>query len=224
MAIEEPKDPQVEENGMQNGHNDKSTKLKKETKPKSSAVPKKRKADKDEKPAKAPRRSARGSEKNPIEPVRAINYLLSPDASNLCRPKDEAAQVAEKGDNYRTYSSHEFSPFEELLCACVLSRPISHALGLRSIRTLLNDPHNYTTPKAIIDAGFDQVRGALDEARTQHRQKTAEQLITLASVVAEKFSEGDKDVSMEKIRQDSNKDIDQVCFAQLLSTIETDPA
>ena len=178
---------------------------------KTSAVPQKRKADRDEKPAKSVRRSARGAEKDPVDPVKVINFLLSSEAGDLCRPKDEAAQLAEKGENYRTYSSQEFSPFEELVCACVLSRPIGHTLGLRSIRTLFNDPYNFNTPKAITEAGFDEVRGALDNARTQHRQKTAAQLITLAEVVAERFSSGEDDVSMEKVRQDCSKDVDQVC-------------
>ena len=178
---------------------------------KTSAVPQKRKADKDGKPSKSVRRSARGAEKDPVDPVKVINFLLSSEAGDLCRSKDEAAQLAEKGENYRTYSSQEFSPFEELVCACVLSRPIGHTLGLRSIRTLFNDPYNFNTPKAIVEAGFDEVRGALDNARTQHRQKTAEQLITLAKVVAERFSSGEEDVSMEKVRQDCGMDVDQVC-------------
>ena len=223
MASEESKDAGTEEALKQNRQvgNGRTTEAvgkgsdEPESKPKKNTVPKKRKAEKDDQPTKAPRRSARGAEKAPIEPIKVINFLLSPEAGDLCRPREEAAAVAEKGAEFRTYSSQGFSPFEELMCATILSRPISHALGLRSIRTLLNEPHNFTTPKAIMDAGFDKVRIALDNARTQHRQKTAEQLCTLASVVSEKFNEGEDEVGMEKLRQDSSKDIDQVFSSRL---------
>ena len=216
MASERPKDVKAEEAPKHNGQAEEgrateaAEEASEELKSKKSAVPKKRKAENDDKPTKAPRRSARGTEKTPVDPVKVINFLLSPEASDLCRPKDEAAAIAEKGDGFRTYSSQEFSPFEELVCAAILSRPISHTLGLRSIRTLLNEPYSFTSPKVIMEAGFDKVRIALDNAKTQHRQKTAEQLCNLATVTSENFSESQDDVSMEKVRKDSSKDVDQV--------------
>ena len=81
------------------------------------------------------------------------------------------------------------NPFEELMCSLILSRPIGHMLGLRSIRTLFNDPHQLNTPKAIKSAGKDGCRVALDEARTQHRQKTADELVLLADAVTEHLGE-----------------------------------
>ncbi|KAL8953707.1 MAG: hypothetical protein Q9222_000452 [Ikaeria aurantiellina] len=169
-------------------------------------IPSKRKADTKDTPAKAPRRSARGAPTTQLDPVKIINYLLSPASLDTCRPKDEIEDVKNRGSDLRTYSSSTFSPFEELICAVILSRPISHALGLRSIRTLFNDPHNYTTPKRIRDAGFEPIRKALDEARTQHRQKTAEELLILADAVVNHLGDGEEDVSLERVRKECDND------------------
>ncbi|KAL8718341.1 MAG: hypothetical protein Q9181_008216, partial [Wetmoreana brouardii] len=158
-----------------------------------STVPSKRKANTKDGPAKAPRRSARGAPASQPDPLTLIKYLLSPESLDSCRPKDENEDVQKRGKDLRTYSSSTFSPFEELICAVILSRPISHALGLRSIRTLFNEPHEYTTPKKIRDAGFEPIRKALDEARTQHRQKTAEELVILADAVVDYLGDGEND-------------------------------
>ncbi|KAL8734188.1 MAG: hypothetical protein Q9166_001674 [cf. Caloplaca sp. 2 TL-2023] len=171
-----------------------------------STVPSKRKAGTNDIPAKAPRRSARGAQSTQPDPIKLINYLLSPASLDSCRPKDEIEDIKNRGSDLRTYSSSTFSPFEELMCAVILSRPISHALGLRSIRTLFNDPHNFTTPKRIRDAGFEPVRKALDKAHTQHRQKTAGELVLLADAVIEHLGDGDEDVSLERVRRESEHD------------------
>ena len=168
----------------------------------SSTVPSKRKAAAKETPSKNPRRSARTASTAPPTALKLLNYLLSDASLDASRPKDEKEDIKTRGVSLRTYSSSTFSPFEELLGAIILSRPISHALGLRSIRTLFNEPYQLTTPKAIRDAGFEGVRKALDEARTQHRQKTAEEIGILANAVVETFGEGDEDVKMEKLRKE----------------------
>jgi hypothetical protein len=76
----------------------------------------------------------------------------------------------------RNYATPDLTPFEQLICAILLSKPISHKLGLRSIQTLLSPPYSFTTPRAMADAGSEGRRGALWEARTQHKEKTATQL------------------------------------------------
>ncbi|KAL8672505.1 MAG: hypothetical protein Q9168_003043 [Polycauliona sp. 1 TL-2023] len=165
----------------------------------SSAVPSKRKAKSDDAPARAPRRSARGAVKPQPDPVALINYLLSPGSLDSCRPKDEI-EDAKTRSSLRTYSSSTFSPFEELMCAVILSRPISHALGLRSIRTLLNEPYNLTSPKKIRAGGFESVIKAVNEARTQHRQKTATELVMLADAVVDHLGDDDEN-EREMIRK-----------------------
>lgn len=169
---------------------------------KSSSVPSKRKASTTGAPSKAPRRSVRGAPRMQPTPVKILQYLLSPASVDSCRSRDEIEDLKDRGIDLRTYSSLTFTPFEELICAVILSRPISHALGLRSIRTLLNTPYELTTPKRIRSAGFDAVRKALDIARTQHRQKTAEELVLLADAVVEHLGDGEEDVSLERVRKE----------------------
>jgi hypothetical protein len=81
-----------------------------------------------------------------------------------------------KEGKIRNYATPDLSPFEQLVCAVLLSKPISHKLGLRSIQTLLSPPFSLTTPKAMADVGLEGRREALWEARTQHKEKTASQL------------------------------------------------
>lgn len=52
-------------------------------------------------------------------------------------------------------------------------KPLSHVLGLRSIRTLLDTAFSLTSSKSVTSAGEHRVWEALEAARTQHRQKTA---------------------------------------------------
>ena len=96
------------------------------------------------------------------------------------------------------------------MCAVILSRPISHALGLRTIRTLLNDPYGFTTPKKIRDGGFESVIKAVNQARTQHRQKTAEELVILADAAVDHLGDGDEDVTLERVQRECDHDWQKV--------------
>ena len=135
-----------------------------------------------------------------------LDFLLSDAAAELCRPGDESTFIQQHGSSIKTYSSSVLSPFEELVCAVVLSRPISHKLGQRTIRTILNAPYYFTTPKSIIDAGEDKVRQALEDAKTQHKDKTAGQINLIAKVVTSDFAQDASDTSLDKLRQDSDYD------------------
>ena len=160
-------------------------------------------------PEKAQRRSTRAAQKP--EPKQIIRFLLSEDAIETCRPEDENRELKSKdASKVKTYSASEFTPFEELLSAAILSRPISHALGVRSIRTIFNDPYNFTTPRAIQEAGPEKRLQALWDARTQHKDKTAQQIGQIADVVVEKFSKGDADdTSLQSAREAAGKDMDE---------------
>jgi hypothetical protein len=139
-----------------------------------------------------------------------LKYLLSPASLDLCRPSDEAKELAQKPtkEDYRTYSGSTFTPFEELLSAVILSRPISHALGHRSIRTILNPPYSFNSPKAIREAGEERARKSMFDARTQHKEKTANEIVKLANVVAEKFG-GENDTSLEEVRKQGKFDVNK---------------
>ena len=80
------------------------------------------------------------------------------------------------------------------------------------MRTLFNPPHNLTTFREIQKAGYEGVRAALDEARTQHRQKTAEQIVGLADFFTEsgEFKNmGDSDTSLEEVRKSCDHDAEK---------------
>ena len=178
----------------------------KEAKPASSAskpAAKRKKSTAAEESQKAPRRSARGTQKAQPPPEKLLNFLLSSTCTDLCRPKDEQGSSA----LLRTYTSTvPLTPFEELLSAAILSRPISHALGQRTIRTILNPPYNFRSPKAIKDAGDGKRHQALWDAKTQHKQKTVEQITMLADTVNEKFADAPEDTSLEKLRKEAEYD------------------
>ncbi|GAB7349271.1 hypothetical protein MBLNU459_g8419t1 [Dothideomycetes sp. NU459] len=164
---------------------------------------KKRKVDKPK--IEGERKSGRSAPKTQPTQEKLLNYLLSDAAESLCRSQDEADDIETRGADIKTYASTALSPFEDLLCAVVLSRPISHRLGLRTIRTILNAPYTFTTPKAIIEAGDEKRHQALFDAKTQHKGKTAEQIGLIAEVVATKFGKDDTDTGLEKLRDEANK-------------------
>lgn len=167
---------------------------------------KKRKVDKPK--IEGERKSGRSAPKAQPSNEKLLNYLLSDAATDLCRPEDEAKDIESRGSDTKTYSSTALSPFEELMCAVVLSRPISHRLGLRTIRTILNAPYNFTDPQAITKAGTEKQQQALSDAKTQHKGKTAEQIGLIAEVIASKFGKNDTDTSLEKLREQAKKDWD----------------
>lgn len=183
-----------------------------EDKPVAESKPsKKRKKDVEPaEPSKASRRSARGATKTEPSKQQLLNFLLSEKASELVRPEDEQKDIKERG-SIRTYSSSVLNPFEELMSAMILSRPISHRLGLRSIRTVLNDPYNFSSAKAVKDAGEGKRHQALWDAKTQHKGKTADQIGMLADVVLEKYTSGeDKEgTQMKKALSDNDNDLDK---------------
>ena len=155
------------------------------------------------------RRSARGAPTTPVNTVKLLNYLLSPTSLPLCRPKDETEDLKNRSSNTRAYSTSIFTPFEELVCALILSRPIGHMLGLRSIRTIFNKPYEFTTAKKIHEAGYEGVREALDAARTQHRQKTAEEIVGMASMVVKDPEMDEDDLGMYGLREACDKSVEE---------------
>lgn len=91
----------------------------------------------------------------------------------------------------------------------LISHVSSHALGLRAIRTLFNEPYNLNTPKAIKSAGKDGVWNALDKARTQHKGKTAEEIILCAENLEEHLANDGNDVDLQKLRSEAGQDAEK---------------
>jgi hypothetical protein len=173
---------------------------------------KRKRASKPQSGVKKQRKTTEEKEQPQPDPTQyqVLKYLLSPSSLELCRPTDEAKELAktppQKKEDYRTYSGTALTPFEELLSAVILSRPISHTLGHRSIRTILNAPYTFTTPKAIRKAGKANAHKSMFDARTQHKEKTANEIVQLAEVVSEKFG-GEDDTSLEEVREQSDHDV-----------------
>lgn len=84
-----------------------------------------------------------------------------------------------------TYPDSRLTPFQNLVAALILSKPLSHRLGIRTITTLLNPPFSMRTLEDIDEAGFEGRRKVMWEARTQHKEKTATQLGDLVEGVRE---------------------------------------
>lgn len=144
----------------------------------------------------------------------ALTWLHSDAAWTLANPdipdgKGEKDTAEEGGETVRTppepyenkregagseghlsYPNSDLTAFQTLLCAILLSKPISHRLGLRTIGTLLNKPYYFRTAQDLIDAGNEGRRAALWEARTQHKEKTAVQLGSLAEGITKLCGEG----------------------------------
>ncbi|KAH7086612.1 hypothetical protein FB567DRAFT_561247 [Paraphoma chrysanthemicola] len=131
-------------------------------------------------------------------PVQVLKFLLSDAALPLCTPPDSVPSLDTKEITY----SDLLTPFEELLCAVILSRPISHRLGVRTIRTLLNEPYSFRNPVAIKTAGPKRIRQALDVARTQHKDKTANEIEGLVDVLLK--NDWHNDLSRLRAECDSN--------------------
>ncbi|KAK0653892.1 hypothetical protein DIS24_g5576 [Lasiodiplodia hormozganensis] len=160
-------------------------------------------------PAKAARASSfssssTSSPSNPLDQgqTQVLRFLLSPHALPYTAPEVEASQPS----GVRTYATGRLTPFEELLAAVVLSRPVAHALGQRAVRTLLNPPYGLTTPSKVRAAAEEgRVLEALREARTQHKEKTAEAIGRLADVAVERWGDG----GLEGVREEGGWDCDE---------------
>ena len=165
-------------------------------------------------PRKGSRRSGRSDAKGEPSKSQLLKYMLSKPCADLTRPDDEEEDLNSRCD-VRTYSNTPLNPFEELLCAVILSRPISHRLGLRTIRTILNAPYNFNGAKALKDAGDEKRLKSVYDARTQHKDKTAAQMGTMADAVLDNFTASDdKDgTQMGKLLADSGDDMDKASSA-----------
>lgn len=220
---EESKSEETEEQDTQAGQ-------KRKTPPASKAdkLPKKE-------PRQGSRTSARSAEKSSTgagataTSKQMLNFLLSKDSLEYCYPQDEleAARSGKWTKNYSLTPPSLFTPFEHLVTAHLLSKPLSHVLGMRSVRTLLNPPYGYSTPEEMTKAGEDQIYQALEQAKTQHRQKTAAQLYEMAEQYAGDTSKdassashgGDSDVMLD-LAEAANDGGARATISHLKSTVK----
>ncbi|KAL2879845.1 hypothetical protein SGCOL_004890 [Colletotrichum sp. CLE4] len=107
-------------------------------------------------------------------------HRKDPPPENAGKKQDNSDGNNEGNDDGKahrlTYPDSTLTPFQNLVAALLISKPISHRLGLRTINTLLNPPFRLRTPRDLDEAGFEGRRKVMWEARTQHKEKTAVQL------------------------------------------------
>lgn len=175
-------------------------------------------AEKTEPPAKARKTSS------PLE------WLLSDEAFNLANPEipaghgevdlpegsnaktpppEDAGKNSDSDSKILRYPQSDLTPFQNLVSACILSKPLSHKLGLRTIQTLLNPPFGLRTLKDLDEAGYEGRRKVMWEARTQHKEKTAGQLGNLVDGIRDMCGEKDDDKELDHLEglRDQVKDL-----------------
>ncbi|WWC68645.1 uncharacterized protein I206_102576 [Kwoniella pini CBS 10737] len=113
----------------------------------------------------------------------------------LSKKAEKSIGVGEKiklPEGYLRYPHSNMTPFQILLSSLLLSKPLSHKMGLRTISTLLNPPFNFGKFEIFEKSDEDKFRESLLSARTQHREKTVNQLIDFAQGVKGLNGEGEE--------------------------------
>ncbi|CAO1617579.1 unnamed protein product [Sympodiomycopsis kandeliae] len=145
------------------------------------------------------------------------------------RQKDSTGNDDEGEDDsdQLTYPSDKLTPFQTLITSYLLSSPISHTLSLRTIKVLFNKPYSLRTPKSIEEIGEDGRREVLWKAKTQHKEKTASQLMDIITGLREICGDDDEDdainlqtildeaVRASKDEKDTRSKAKDAVFAQL---------
>ncbi|WVF65777.1 hypothetical protein IAT40_000511 [Kwoniella sp. CBS 6097] len=91
------------------------------------------------------------------------------------------------------YPFSPMTPFQTLVACLLLSKPLSHKLGIRTITTLLNQPFDFGTFSTLAETDDERRREGMWAARTQHKEKTADQLGELVDGVRGLNGEGEED-------------------------------
>ncbi|KAJ9648204.1 hypothetical protein H2199_001057 [Coniosporium tulheliwenetii] len=143
--------------------------------------------------------------------VQVIQFLLSPAALDLCRPEEETKGIQAHGDEFRTYYSSKLNPFEELMCAVMFGRWGSHVYKLRTIRTILEKPYEFTSARAVRDAGIEKCQQAVSDAPGMQEGKTVKLIGVLADIVSDKFAKGDDPdgITLEAVREEAGYDTEK---------------
>ncbi|KAF2730720.1 hypothetical protein EJ04DRAFT_579663 [Polyplosphaeria fusca] len=118
-----------------------------------------------------------------MRPAQTLNFLLPADAVDLVRPNDEIEDLDPSAKETVT-NPQWLCPLKEPGSAVMLSWPISHRLGLCSIRTLLNAPGRFQTPTPVANADANKGLQTLHHTRTRHKDKTAKVIGQIAGSVA----------------------------------------
>jgi hypothetical protein len=139
-------------------------------------------------------------------------------------PPEDAGKQGSTSDDATIwrYPQSDLTPFQNLVAACILSKPLSHRLGLRTIQTLLNPPFGLRTLKDLDEAGYEGRRKVMWEARTQHKEKTAGQLGDLIEGIRDLCGEKDDDKELDhleglrdQVKKGSTKEVQDALVGKL---------
>ncbi|KAE8441297.1 hypothetical protein EG329_005527 [Mollisiaceae sp. DMI_Dod_QoI] len=173
-------------------------------------------------PSSPPSKALKISPSFTSQQEKIIQFLLSDKALKLCQNPNSfspsfSSQTQDQKPNFSSNQTLTLTPFQHLLSATILSRPISHVLGQRTIFTILNPPFAWENARDVINAGRevedtigtrDESNGegreggevgkterlqAMETARTQHRQKTASELGVMAQHIVDQGWDPKKD-------------------------------
>ncbi|WVW80130.1 hypothetical protein I302_102105 [Kwoniella bestiolae CBS 10118] len=130
---------------------------------------------------------------SPSNPKSAPDPLPKPSASSKQKAKAGDTHPSMIPEGYIRYPHSAMTPFQILTSSLLLSKPLSHKLGIRTISTLLNPPFEFGKFSVLHETDEERVRAGLWKARTQHKEKTAVQLLELAQGVRGLNGEGEED-------------------------------
>ncbi|OCF57926.1 hypothetical protein L486_03949 [Kwoniella mangroviensis CBS 10435] len=130
---------------------------------------------------------------SPSDPKTAPTPLPKPTASKKEKAEAEDTHPAILPEGYIRYPHSDMTPFQILTSSLLLSKPLSHKLGIRTISTLLNPPFEFGKFDVLVKADEERIREGLWKARTQHKEKTSVQLLELAQGVRGLNGEGEED-------------------------------
>ena len=153
-----------------------------------------KKAEKGEKQGSEPKsKKAKKTQGDSSTADKTLEWLLSDEAWDLSHPEigqgygeqdwdeeerrktpppESAAKNPRKGKKGKqeeveelTYPNVKLTPIQLLICSVLLSKPLSHRLGLRTIKTIFNPPFTLRNAKDLDLAGYETRRKAMWEAR-----------------------------------------------------------
>ncbi|WWC60292.1 uncharacterized protein I303_102861 [Kwoniella dejecticola CBS 10117] len=137
---------------------------------------------------------------SPEDPKTAENPLPKPPASKSQKAKASRTHPAVLPEGFLRYPHSPMTPFQILLSSLLLSKPLSHKMGIRTISTLLNPPYDFGKFEVLQKADETRFRESMWAARTQHKEKTADQLVEFAQGVRGLNAEDEED-ELAGIRQ-----------------------
>ncbi|KAJ9100736.1 hypothetical protein QFC19_005475 [Naganishia cerealis] len=121
-------------------------------------------------------RSTRNSKVKPSshEPKKIVQFLLSDKAIDMLDQLDSENE----GDFH--FPKDRLNPFQDLIAACMVSKPFSHRVATRAINDLFSKENSLTSPQEVLDFGHDKMQ-------TLHKDKTTVQILGIAQVCQSTF-------------------------------------